>query len=161
MAAIFYSYTPANDLFLDGVVFKSPIGLGALSSISGEEAFSIVTDVGVTTMETTQFFLTFDDLISYLHFGKGVGQMTVSGLMFYDCQGNLPGAAKLYRAVGSNRGKNVTISIGGTSFTGPLVTSQSNVVSEPDTILQFTITMNMIRHSMGGGASGAGGEVSR
>lgn len=146
MAAFFYSYN-GNDVFQTTQSAGSIVQIDFLNSVVTAENFIMYTAVGVQTSEIIQYFLTFDDVIDYLHFGKGLGTVVVSGIIFSDCNENLPGVNNLYSAFGSVRGKSVKVSLGSYSAKAVVVNSSVEVVGEPDTMAQFTITLNIISDS--------------
>src|SRR5579859_7439346 len=48
----------------------------------------IVSEVLFQNKDTIQYFLTFDDLVSYFYFGKGLGSMVISGSIISSCNGS-------------------------------------------------------------------------
>ncbi len=165
MAAIFITNSN-KDIFTKGVTFKVPYGAAALESIWADGMYTIVTDVSVQTSEILQHFIGFDDLITTLHFGKNVGAITISGIMFSNCAGSLPGINRFYTVVGEKREKSVTLSLGGYAFQGIIANTSVQLTANPDTMAFFTIQMNMTGHTLPGrpdntglGFNGAGGAL--
>lgn len=150
MAAIFLNYQ--KDLFISNVNFTIPYNCAQLSQL--DSGLSLVTNVGVQTSENIQYFMGFDDLITYLHFGKSVGAMVIDGMLFSDCRGGISGIGPFYNAVGGLRGSRVTLSLGGFSFTGVITNTNVSVMASPDTMASFSIHMAMIDHTLGGGVGG-------
>jgi len=154
MAAIFYTSSD-NDIFRGNIPFKSPINISIMSNFLGNsENVSIITELSIQTSETLQYFLTFDDVIHYLFFGKGVGNINIAGILFSDCSGSLPGLGGFYNSIGSMRGNPTTVSIGNVVFKGIISSANVTVLSEPDTMAQFQIQLAMIDHSLPGGNNG-------
>jgi hypothetical protein len=150
MAAISINYIPDRDIFLKGIKFKSPVG-HFLSDL--EEQLAIITSVSASTSETTQFFLTFDDIINYIHFGRGLGSIRISGIAFLTCDGDMPGLRSFFKKIGSKRGKVVSVSLGQAGgFSGPVVGSSVEVVGEPETVASFSVDIVMTSHTLGSSA---------
>lgn len=147
MAAIFYSPTFGRDVFRDGIQANTSVRVPFLNSLVGSSGFSIITDVSIQNSDTVQFFLTFDDLISYFYFGKGLGAITINGIMFTDCNGNVPGADVFYGQISRFRGVPVDISFGSAVFTGIISSFTTNSESEFQTT-SFSIALTIIDHSL-------------
>jgi hypothetical protein len=143
MGAYFYSYNN-NDVFQTTQSDGSIIQIDFLNSVVTNANLIMYTSVGIQTSEIIQYFLTFDDVIDYFHFGKGLGTVIATGIIFADKNQNLPGVNALYSAFGSVRGKTVKVSLGSYGATAVVVSSSVDVVGEPDTMAQFTITLNII-----------------
>ena len=166
MGAIFHNYS-------DKGMIKNSVGGGAVpvstDLFSGWFMFNqvqadyltIITEVSITNNDVVQFFLSFDDFIHHYYFGKGVGQMRISGMFFTDCggfftnagvvnaAGGMPGLGHFYKVLGEKRGTVVTISTdGGMWFKGVLTDCTVTFVSEPETMASFTINLGMIDHSL-------------
>jgi hypothetical protein len=154
MAAIFVTYAK-GDVFMKDVRFSIPYNCAKLSGAWDSTSATIVTDVAVQTSEILQHFTGFDDLITTLHFGKNVGGITISGIIFSKCDGSLPGLSNFYRIVGGQRGKPVTLSLGGYAFTGYIADTSVQLTATPDTMAHFTIRMNMTGHTLPGTVNNA------
>lgn len=146
MAAIFYNYK-AGDIF-NTPVTTVPISIDFFDNIIGENGMAIYTDIGIQTNQTVQIFLTFDDVINFFHFGKGVGTISISGLLFADCNGSMPGITGLYNAVSAAKGSRCTVSLGSEFFIGTLMSTNASIVSDPDMMIQFSISLAMIDNSI-------------
>lgn len=146
MAAYFYTYNN-QDVFKVAQSDGSIVAIDFLDNVIGSENLIIYDSISAQTSEIIQYFLTFDDVIDYLHFGKGLGNISVSGTIFSDCNEELPGVGALYDAFGEVRGKTVNFSLGTYSATAVVVNSAVTVVAEPDTMATFNITMNIISDS--------------
>ena len=88
MPAHFFTYS-------GGDLFKTSGGGGAylvripqIDSLIGTNGLAVYTNGTLQLSETLQYFLTFDDVVKYIHFGKGVGSVTVEGIMFSNCFGD-------------------------------------------------------------------------
>ena len=74
MAAIFYT-SPINNqtIFKNGMSINNSLSLPFMNNILGGSGMLIITEVTMQHRETVQYFLTFDDFISYYYFGRGLG----------------------------------------------------------------------------------------
>ena len=149
MGALFYNYSEDN-IFKQNISSASAVAhISIFEDLVSEDNLCIITEIGVGISETVQFFLTFDDLIHYYWFGKGLGSISCQGLLFLGCDSDVfPGVSTLLNAVAAHRGKPITCSIGPFTFTGVLVDCQLSVVSEPETMAQFTLNIAMTEHSL-------------
>lgn len=144
MAAVYYQYSSGTDIFNSGVTMgSSPVSSSILDSLISSSSLAILTDVSVQTQENIQFFASFDDVIKAFHFGKALGNLTISGMGFVGCSGELDGLDKFFDAVSNNRGVNVVCSIGKYSFTGLIVSSQAAIQDsmETGTIVNFAFNI--------------------
>ena len=146
MAAFFYTYNN-NDIFQTIASAGSIVSIDFLDNVVNADNYLIYSSVRVDTSEIIQYFLTFDDVIDYFHFGKGLGNVIVSGIIFADCEQNLPGVSALYDAFGGVRGKDVKVSFGAYSCSAVVVNSSIEIVGDPTTMGNFTITLNIISDS--------------
>ena len=160
MGAAYYTYA-GKDIFLGDIQFQTPVSVGFLSDLYSADSLALVTNVGIGTVETVQYFLSFDDLISNLFFGKGVGSITVSGILFSTCNGDIPGLAAFYSDMGGIRGSVVTISIGKYAFSGVVQSSNIDISSEGDTMAHFSLQLGMTNHTIPsvGGVGSSGGSA--
>lgn len=149
MGALFYSYG-------NGGIFKNSVGsttspavIDIFADLASKDNLCVITQIGVTLSDTVQFFLTFDDLIHYYWFGKGVGNITCQGLLFLNCDsGDMPGVEALLTAVGEKRGQEVQCSFNAFAFTGVLLDCNITMISEPETMASFTANFAMIDHTL-------------
>lgn len=146
MSAYFYTYR-GNDIFQTAQSDGSIVAIDFLDQVVGPDNLIMYDSIGVQTSEIIQYFLTFDDVIDYLHFGKGLGNVIVNGTIFSDCDENLPGVNALYDAFGAVRGKTVKVSFGSYAAVAVVVNSSVNVVPDPATMAPFSITLNIISDS--------------
>lgn len=147
MAAIFVS-TEKGSLFQTGFTSTPVVSVDTIDSAITSGSYAIYTDIQVQTSETVQYFLTFDDVIKYIHFGKGVGAVTVNGILFADCSETIAGLANFWKTAGSQRGKVVRVSMAGLSAKAVLTNIAVNVVGEPTTMAQFSLQLAMIDHNL-------------
>lgn len=138
-----------------GDIFNSGGGGGsAMISIPGVDGIvsggglAVYDSVSMQINDTIQYFLTFDDAIKFIFFGKGVGTVTAEGTMYCTCEGAIPALGKWASAVGTCRGKPTTATIGGAGATIVLTSAQVNVMSEPDTMAKFIFTFAVIDHQL-------------
>jgi hypothetical protein len=113
--------------------------------------------VQASTQESIQYFLTFDDVINYLHLGRGVGSISIAGVAYPDCNGQIKALAKFFKVAGQNRGKMMGVSfIGGGSFSGPLISVSASMADDGIAMVQFGAQIAMTNHSLGGSTLGKG-----
>jgi hypothetical protein len=117
--------------------------LSPLDGLNGA-ALSMYDSFTVQVGETTQFFLCFDDIIRYIHFGKALGTVQVDGTCYCDCSGDVPGAHKIAGAIQSMRGKAVTAVLGSMTVTAVLTSGQATALADPDTMVKFSVTLAVI-----------------
>ena len=147
MAAAFVNLEK-DDVFKSGGSADHLVKIPQVDNIVGQSGLAIYTEVSVQIGETIQYFLTFDDVIKFIHFGKGLGTVNVAGIMFSKCDGDIPGLNKFSGAVSGLRGKEQTISIGSMTLTVILNSAQISVISEPDTMAQFVFNFSIVNHTM-------------
>jgi len=137
-----------------GDVFKNVPGVSHLikvpkiDDILGESGLAMYTQVTVQLGETLQYFLTFDDVIKFIHFGKGLGNITAEGILFSKCSGDIPGLPKFFQAFGGLRGKKETITVGGTAFTVVISSASVSTIGEPDTMAHFQAVFSIVDHQL-------------
>jgi len=149
MGALFYNYG-------DQGLFKSSVGgafppvvIDVFQNLVTEKNLIILTDIGISVNDIVQFFTTFDDLIHYFHFGKGLGSMTCRGLLFMDCENNgFPGSDAFFDVISKCRGAEVTCSMGKTWFKGVMTEASVNIIAEPETHAQFSVNFGVIDHNI-------------
>lgn len=149
MAALFHKFS-GNQML------KNSVGSGTLAICSALDKFnsdpsniSIITDVVVRAADTIQFFQSFDDLIHYYYFGKGLGSISFNLLLFQGCDSNsAPGVPKLLEALGSMRGEKTEVSVGNVIFVGVLTDFTIAIQSEPETHYAVNINLGMIDHKL-------------
>lgn len=148
MSASMYS-TTKDDLFKSGGGgAQGLVKIPKVDDIVGKGGLAVYDSVGLQLPETVQYFLTFDDVTKFIHFGKGVGSVQVEGTMYSDCNSSLPGSKKFAAAVTGLRGKPESMIVGGVTVTAILVNSQITVMAEPDTMAKFVFTFSVVNHSL-------------
>lgn len=115
-----------------------------LNELIGKDAMAIVTDIGIENTENIQYFLTFDDIVSYFYFGSGLGNITIRGMLFMNCEGTMPGMEKYYQVIGKNRGKAILISAGGIAFKAVINSFSLSSSAEPTMSADFQINLTII-----------------
>lgn len=148
MAAIFYSPLIGPQVFQGGLTINTSVRVPFLSNLVGPGGFSIINAVTVQNGDTIQYFLTFDDFISYFYFGKGLGNMSIEGTMFMTCNGYSPGIDVFYNQISRFRGQAVDVSFGSAVFTGVISTFTTTAVAEPAGTIDFTVQLSIIDHSL-------------
>ncbi len=124
------------------------VKIPGIDSLIGASGLAIYDSISVQLGETIQYFLTFDDVIKFIHFGKGVGNITVGGTLFSDCTGDVPGLSMLFSSFQGIRGKELTVTVGQQSFTSVVTNVNINLVSEPDTMAAFQVVFSIVNHNM-------------
>lgn len=154
MAAFLYTYN-GRDIFNSNVRYSSPV---ATAFDDMERELGLLTSVSASINESIQYFLTFDDIISYLHLGKGVGQINIEGIALPNCNYDMPALKKFFSIVSRNRGKEMTVSFaGGGTFSGPLVSASCAVVGGDVTVANFAAQIAVTSHSLGSRVPTPGG----
>ena len=147
MPAAFISSTN-GDLFKSGGSGSHLVSIPHIDEIVGPGGLALYDNVSIQIGETIQYFLTFDDVIKYIHFGKGVGAVTVEGTMYSDCSGDVPGAYGFAAAIGAIRGKAQYLSVGAATVTAILTNSQLTITSQPDTMAHFIFNFAVVDHAL-------------
>ena len=148
MAATYYT-AQGGDLFKrETGGASSLVSVPALDGLIGESGLAIYSDVTVQLGETLQYFLTFDDVIKFIWFGKGLGNITVNGVLFSDCSGALPGMSQYFSAFSSLRGQSTEITVGEQTFTAVVSNANLSIMAEPDTMAQFQLVFSIVNHQL-------------
>lgn len=160
MAAIFLTLNPTNHtLFKSGMAINNSVQIPFLSSLIGQTnqvsqnaqtGILIVTEVQVQNRDTVQYFLTFDDVISYFYFGKGLGTLSISGMVFSDCNNYFGGLSSLTNQIGRIRGTTQAISFGNVVFSAVLSAFTLRSSSDVGSLnyIEFNLQMDIIDHSL-------------
>lgn len=147
MAAIFMNLTK-TDMFHSGGT-ANPIYIPKIEElVSSNGLLSLYTQVSTQLNETIQYFLTFDDVIKVIHFGKGLGTIVAEGIMYSDCDGEIPGFDTFKQAITDLRGEIITATIGPMSLTVIMTSVQVTLVPDPTTMGHFTFTFSIVDHDM-------------
>ena len=148
MAAIFVNQK-SNDVFQTGISYQSPVDVSFLGGLTDPSNITVITSIGCQTSEVFQYFLSFDDLITYFWFGKGVGSLVVQGSCFSGNSGSIPGLTAIANSIKNNRGKTVTVSIDGLGvFQGLITNTSTSIVAEPTTMVEFQLTLSVLASSL-------------
>jgi hypothetical protein len=137
-----------KDLFQSGGTVDHLIAIPAVDSLIGEEHLALYNTVGLRLNETIQYFLTFDDVIKSIHFGKGLGSIAVEGTMFCTKTGDVPGLNQFSSQFGALRGKVEQLTIGDTAFTVMVTEAQLQLSGDPDTIANFSFNFAVLDHNL-------------
>lgn len=153
MAAILYYIDAANDtsVFKESFPVVTDVRIPFLDSVTGSsfpDLLTIVSKVGMQNSETIQYFLTFDDVISYFYFGKGMGSLEIAGMMFGNSNDMYPGLRTLFdKVIGKNRGKKLPVSFGSFVFYGVIDRHTLSVDAETG-IADFSLGLSIIDHTL-------------
>ena len=136
----------------DGELFKQGGGaqivkIPAVDNIVGEDGLAVYSSVSFQVNETIQYFLAFDDIIKFIHFGKAVGNVTAEGIMYCDCTGDIPGLSYATSAISALRGNAVELHLGGYIVTGVLNSATITALADQDTFGQFSFNFAIVNHS--------------
>jgi hypothetical protein len=146
---------PAAFVDASGGIFGKGGGAEGLVSIpavndivSSTGNLAVYDSVSVQVNDTIQFFLTFDDVVKYVFFGKGIGSVVAEGTMYSACGAGVPGLRACSAAVGQLRGKKLPMSLGGFAVSAIFTSAQVSVISEPDIMGRFVFNFAAIDHQM-------------
>jgi hypothetical protein len=124
------------------------IKIPKVDDVISQAGLAIYTDVTLQLGETIQYFLTFDDVIKFIHFGKGVGNVVANGILFSDCKSNIVGLPKILSAIRGLRGQETQVLIGSETFTSILSSASINITGEPDTMANFQVVFSVVNHNL-------------
>jgi hypothetical protein len=168
MAAILYILPEADSktLFRSGLTINDSVTIPFLQTLIDDGGIMIITEVTMQNRDTVQYFLTFNDFISYFYFGKGLGSLSINGSILGDCHQRTPlkpagsaparpssfyGVGDLLYILGSQvRGKEQTIQFGGYNFVVVLSSFTLRASSEEFAMnfVDFNLQMEIIRHDL-------------
>jgi hypothetical protein len=138
-----------NGIFGKGGGAQGLVFIPEVDGIVGAAGNLAVYDsVSIQINDTIQFFLTFDDVVKYVFFGKGIGSVVAEGTMYSLCGGGIPGLKACAGAVGALRGQKVNVSLGGFAVSAIFTSAQVSVISEPDIMGRFVFNLSAIDHHM-------------
>lgn len=151
MAAI-YHYTQTqsgpSELFKAGIQVLTAVKIPFLERLLAPENLTVITEISMQNTETVQFFMTFDDVISWFYFGKGMGHMGIRGLLLTSENGT-PGLSVLLQDVmKSARGQSVQVSLGNAVFRGVLTAFHLNLSQDPSPVVEFALSLNIVGHNL-------------
>ena len=154
MAAIYYysgSQTDSpHEIFKDGIQVLTAVDIPFLKVLLAPKNLAIVTELSMQNSETIQFFMTFDDVISWFYFGKGMGQMSIRGLLLTSNAGT-PGLSVLLNDVmQATRGVMVPVSIGNMVFNCMMTSFNLSMTQDPSPVVEFTLALNIVYHYLPG-----------
>ena len=143
MAAYFYTGS-SKDIFSVRKILPN-VKLGFLESVMPDNTNKgngvvIVSEVSFQNRDTIQYFLTFDDLITYFYFGKGLGSMTVTGSIIANynaAEANWDILNRFMKLLGGLRGKTL----------GNTTTNKSNYLMLGDINLEGVLSTFTVRAS--------------
>ena len=147
MAAVFYYLNPNVQVFKDHVQSVSVANVPALNRMLADGNQVALTELGAEHRDVIQYFLTFDDAISYFYYGKGLGALRIGGLIFPNADGNMPGMQEFHNTVGQYRGKAIPISLGALGMMVMLDSFSVNLVPD-DILVQFSMQCSIIDSTM-------------
>ncbi len=151
MAAIFLTLSEGSQpIFHGNFTANTVVSVDFLNGlVSDLNSHTIITDVSIDNSDIVQYILTFDDVINWFFFGKGVGQITIRGILFTDCDGKAPGLPAFYNSIGNNRGRVVRISMGPVVFSAIIQAFNTTVVADPTHLVEFSVSLGIVDHQLG------------
>lgn len=149
MAAI-YHYNETDEIFKCGIKVLNSVKLEFLKELLTDKNQTIITELSIQAAETVQFFLTFDDVINWFYFGKGLGTMTIQGLILTGDEGSPGLSTFLNVSMKEMRGKTVQASVGNAIFYGVLTNFSLNLTQDPSPIIAFTLSFAVVDHNLPG-----------
>ena len=134
--------------FGSGFPVNTSIRIPFLNDLVSAGGLAIVTEVGMQNKETMQYFLTFDDVINYFHFGKGLGSFSISGLMFSDCSNNFIGVDTFNQTIANLRGSTQVITFGSRHFWCVMssFTIRASAEEGMQNAMEFNLQMEIVNH---------------
>ena len=148
MASLFYLPTDNNAIFKGNMPYNNSIKIPFITPLISEGGFAVVNEVDIQNRDTVQYFLTFDDVVSYFYFGKGLGSLTIQGTLFSDCENNFNGIPDLIAAISTVRGKETKIYFGSITFTCVLsaFTIRASAEEGLSNTMDFNLQLDIIGH---------------
>ena len=141
MATIYkYDTETKEELFKCGIQVLTSVKLEFLEDLVTQENLTVITEMSIQAAETVQFFLTFDDVINWFYFGKGLGTMTIQGLILTGANKDAGLHTFLNESMGKMRGKSVQASVGNIVFTGVLTNFSLNFTQDPAPLVAFSLS---------------------
>lgn len=148
MAALFINVNDAGLFRWSAGQTASLVSCSLTDELAGKNQ-SILTNVSISYNETVQFFQSFDDLIHYFYFGKGLGTIRFELMCFQYCEGGQPpGLGKMISKIGENRGKLVSLNMGPVRVAGILMDFTVSLSPDPTPIWTITATLGMTQHNL-------------
>lgn len=118
-----------------------------LEALIGEPHHIFLTSIQTTKTEINQFFIGFDDKISTTHFGQGLGQIIITGLIFPKCKGGqtstFMGNNVLHGYYGAMRGKEVAVTVEASTVRGYVTSLTMETSVEEELVTKFRIELAM------------------
>jgi hypothetical protein len=137
-----------TDLFKSGGTAPPNLKIPEVDNIVEPEVIAMYDSVGAQFGETCQFFLAFDDVIKFIHFGKALGNIQVEGTMYANCDYELPAFNKYKDAFSALRGKPIEVQIYDVTVKAVMTGSSVTVIGDPDTLAKFSFQFAVVDHQM-------------
>lgn len=150
MATVYHYNTEGGELFKGGVQVLTGVKVDFLGELLDPDNLSIVTEVSMQNSEVVQFFMSFDDVVSWFYFGKGIGNMTIKGMLLTSDKGT-PGLPILLNDVMSKtRGQMVQVSIGNAVFSCVLTNFSVSLAQDPSPVVEYMLNLSIVNHFLPG-----------
>lgn len=149
MATIYqYDKISGKEFFKAGIQVINSVNVEFLGKLLDDKSLTVITELSAQTSEVVQFFTSFDDIINWFYFGKGVGTLTISGMLLTNDKGT-PGLPILLDEVMRNtRGKMVGVSIGNAAFNCVLTGLSFQMTQDPSPVVSFHLNLGIVGHSL-------------
>lgn len=151
MAAIYHynnSATGSKEVFRSGINVLTSVRVPFLDNLLAPSNLAVITEMSIQTNETVQFFMTFDDAINWFYFGKGLGTLTLRGILL-TCDDGTPGLPVLLDDVmRKTRGKSVDVSIGNAVFRCLMTSFNMNLSQDPSPVVEFNLSLSIYSHNL-------------
>lgn len=151
MAAIYHYNNSGNgnqEIFKSGINVLTSVKVPFLDTLLTPANLAVITEMSIQNSETVQFFMTFDDAINWFYFGKGLGSLTIRGMLL-TCENGTPGLGVLLDDVMRKaRGKSVDVSLGNAVFRCLMTSFNLNLSQDPSPVVEFTLGLSIYAHSL-------------
>lgn len=151
MATLFFDLKGKNEILQQVYgttnISISPVDGKSLEGLIGEPDHIFLTSIQATKTEINQFFIGFDDKISTTHFGQGLGQIIITGLIFPKCVGGQTSTFNGYNVLhdyyGQMRGKEVSVTVDESTVRGYVTSLTMETSVEEELVTKFRIELAM------------------
>lgn len=150
MAAIYhYNTSEGNkEVFRSGINVLTSVKVPFLDNLLAADNLALITEMTIQNSETVQFFMTFDDAINWFYFGKGLGSLSIRGMLLTSDKGT-PGLPVLLDDVMRKmRGKSVDVSLGNAVFRCLMTSFNLSLTQDPSPMVEFTLGLSIYSHNL-------------
>ena len=137
-----------SEIFKSGINVLTSVRVPFLDTLLAPSNLALITEMSIQNNETVQFFMTFDDAINWFYFGKGLGTLSIRGMLL-TCEGGTPGLPVLLDDVmRKTRGKSVDVSLGNAVFRCLLTSFNMSLSQDPSPVVEFTLNLSIYSHNL-------------